>query len=46
MLFEVKKDGKVYMSTKSEKCIPDKETRKQMRAAGYKLYKDGKVFKD
>lgn len=46
MLFEVKKDGVVKFSTTDESCVPDKETRKQMREAGYKLYKDGKVFKD
>lgn len=45
MLFEVTKNGHVFMSTTSEKCIPPPETLRQMMSAGYKLKKDGKVYK-
>ena len=46
MKFEVKKDGKVVMQTIEENCIPDKDTRDSMRRAGYKLYLDGKTYKE
>ena len=46
MKFEVKKDGMVVMQTIEENCIPDKETRAAMRIAGYKLYLDGKIYKE
>ena len=46
MKFEVRKGKTVYMQTTDESCIPDKETRADMRRAGYTLYKDGKVFKE
>ena len=46
MKFEVKKDGRVVMQTIEESCIPDKETREYMRRAGYKLYLDGRIFKE
>ena len=46
MKFEVKKDGKTKMQTDEESSIPDRETREQMRRAGYKLYLDGKIYKE
>lgn len=46
MKFEVKKNGKPIMHTESRTCIPDRETRDHMRKAGYKLYLDGKLFKE
>ena len=39
-MFEVKKNGKA-MASGAIKYLPDKETRKQMRTAGYKIYVDG-----
>ena len=46
MRFEVKKNNKTVMQTIEENCIPDKETRDDMRRAGYKLYLDGKIYKE
>lgn len=46
MKFEVKKDGVLKMHTEHEDCIPDAKTRAQLRKAGYKLYLDGKLFKE
>ena len=46
MRIEVKKDGKIVMQTIEGSCIPDKETREHMRRAGYKLYLDGKIYKE
>ena len=46
MKFEVKKNGATLMQTEEENCIPDKETRDDMRKAGYKLYLDGKIYKE
>lgn len=45
-MYEVKKDGMLKMSTESEKCIYTKEVRAQLRKAGFKIYKDGKIFKE
>lgn len=45
MKFEIKRGDKVIMKTSQENCIPDKEFRDRLRKAGYKLYKDGKIFK-
>lgn len=42
--FEVKKDGRV-MQQGDISQLPDAETRKQMRDAGYKIYVDGKVYR-
>ena len=41
----VKKDGKVMCTYYSEATLPDKDIIKQMKAAGYKLYQDGKPYK-
>ncbi len=46
MKFEVKKDGRTVMQTIEERCIPDKGTRDDLKKAGYKLFLDGKVFKE
>ena len=46
MRFEVKENNKTVMQTIEENCIPDKETRDDMRRAGYKLYLDGKIYKE
>ena len=46
MKFEVKLNSITKFSTTYESCIPDKETRAAMRKAGYKLFKDGKVYKE
>lgn len=42
--FEVRKDKKVYQSG-PVKLIPDAETRKQMRGAGYGVFVDGKAYR-
>lgn len=46
MTYEIKKDGVLKMSTNFLNCLYDKKTRDSMRKAGYKIYKDGKVFRD
>ena len=44
--YEVK-DGKIIkMQTEHEECIYDKKTRAQIRKAGLKIYKDGKLWKE
>ena len=44
--YEVK-DGKIIkMQTEHEECIYDKKTRVQIRKAGLKIYKDGKLWKE
>lgn len=44
--YEVR-DGKIIkMQTEQEECIYDKQTRNQIRKAGLKIYKDGKLWKD
>lgn len=45
MLFEVYKDNKRMMWTEYESCIPSNDTIKSMKAAGYKVLLDGKVYK-
>ena len=45
-MYEIKKDGVLKMSTESENCIYNKEIRAQLRKAGFKIYKDGKIFKE
>lgn len=42
---EARKDGVVYCVYADESCLPDKEVIKSMKAAGYKLYQDGKLYK-
>lgn len=38
------KDGKVYC-TYHEDCHPDEETMRSLKAAGYKLYQNGKIYR-
>lgn len=45
-MYEIKKDGVLKMSTEDEKAIYTKEIRAQIRRAGFKIYKDGKIFKE
>lgn len=45
-LFEVRRAGKVLMSTKDKSCIYDKKTRLSMKKAGLSLYLNGKPFKE
>lgn len=45
-MYEIKKDGVLKMSTNDEKCLYDKNIRAQMRKSGYKIYKDGKIYKE
>lgn len=42
---EVRKDGVIYCTYADESALPDKDTIKIMKAAGYKLYQDGKLYK-
>lgn len=42
---EARKDGVVYCSYATEACLPDKEIMKDMRAAGYKFYQNGRLYK-
>lgn len=45
MLFEVKKDNKRMMYTEHEECIPPISIIKKLKAAGYKVLFNGKVYK-
>ena len=45
MLFEVYRDKKRLMYTEYEECIPPAETIKNLKAVGYKVLLDGKVYK-
>ena len=45
MLFEVQKDNKTVMYTEFENCMPPADIIKDMKAAGYKILLDGKVYK-
>lgn len=42
---EVRKDGVVLCTYIGKEQFPDTETMKQMKASGYKLYMDGKIYK-
>ena len=42
---EAKRDGITYCVYTDESCLPDKETIKIMKSAGYKFYQNGKVYK-
>ena len=44
-VLEVRKDGQLMCTYKGESTFPDKETIKCLKAAGYKLYQDGKLYK-
>lgn len=47
MKFEIVRtlDGKGMMETEHESCIPSDETIRSMMKAGYKAYKDGRVYR-
>lgn len=45
-LFEVKKENKTFMSTEYEECIPSVEVLKSIKQAGYKVYVNGRVWKE
>ena len=42
---EARKNGVTYCSYFDESCLPDNETIKAMKAAGYKFYQNGKLYK-
>ena len=42
---EVRKDGIVYCVYADTSVLPDKETIKNIKAAGYKFYQNGKIYK-
>lgn len=47
MKFEIVRalDGKGMMMTEHESCIYDDDTIRSMMKAGYKAYKDGRVYR-
>lgn len=46
-LFEVRNaHGAVMAQTEYPSCYPDRARREELRKAGYKLYLDGKVFRE
>lgn len=45
MLFEIYRDKQRLWVTEHEECIPSAETIKAIKAAGYKILLDGKVYK-
>lgn len=45
MLFEVYKNDIRMMYTDDEECIPSNDIIKNMKAAGYKVLLDGKIYK-
>jgi hypothetical protein len=45
MLFEVYRDKQRLMWTEYEECIPSNDMIKTLKAAGYKILLDGKVYK-
>lgn len=42
--WEVKKDGVKHMSTTTDSCFYPDDIVKGMIKAGYKIYKDGKIY--
>jgi hypothetical protein len=42
---EVRRDGVVYCVYVDESILPDKDTMKSMKMAGYKFYQNGKLYK-
>lgn len=42
---EARKNGVCEMCYATEACLPSKEIMKDMKAAGYKFYQDGKLYK-
>lgn len=45
-LIEVKKDGKTYIFTEAKECIPSSEVLNSMKSAGYKVYYEGKIWRE
>ena len=43
--YEIRKDGITYMSWTDPSCAPDPKTLKSMKAAGFRLYANGKLSK-
>lgn len=43
--YSIRKDGKTYCSWTDPACTPDPKTLRSMKAAGYRLYADGKLVK-
>ena len=43
--YEIRKEGKVFSCWEDPSLTPNKETLKNMKAAGYRLYIDGKLQK-
>ena len=41
--YEIRKDGVTYARWDDPVCTPDRETLRTMKAAGYRLYVDGKL---
>ena len=41
--FEIRKDNQPYAGWNDPKLTPSKETLRSMKAAGYRLYVDGKL---
>ena len=46
MTAEIRKDNRVVWWTQHECCFPSPEKRKSLKSAGYKLYKDGKLWRE
>lgn len=42
---EAKRDGVTYCVYSDASALPDKETMKNMKAAGYKFYQNGRLYK-
>lgn len=45
MLFEVYRDNQRIMYTEYEECIPSVDIVKSLKAAGYKILLNGKMYK-
>lgn len=43
--YEIRKDGAAYMTWTDPRCTPDAKTLKSMKAAGYRLYVNGRPAK-
>lgn len=44
--FEVRRNGVVLAYTEYPVCYPDRKRRDELRAAGYKLYLGGKIYRE
>lgn len=43
--YEIRKDGVTYAAWTDPRCTPDTKTLRSMKAAGYRLYLNGKLGK-